>query len=82
MLEIIEKSVSQNFDSCIVEVPREFALANGFPEKCFVSMTMRNGQLISEIIEYKDQDEREVEEFIADFPTLNEEPSRSRRIEK
>ena len=73
MLETIEKSVSQNFDSCIVEVPREFALANGFPEKCFVSMTVRNGQLVSEIIEFNDQDEKEVEEFIAKLPTLNEE---------
>jgi hypothetical protein len=73
MLETIEKSVSQNFDSCVVEVPREFALANGFPEKCFVSMTMRDGKLNSEIVEYNNQDEKEVEEFIANFPTLNEE---------
>ena len=73
MLETIKKSVSKKFDSCIVEVPREFALANGFPEKCFVSMTVRNGQLISEIVEYNDLDEKEVEEFIAKFPNLNEE---------
>ena len=73
MLETLEKSVSKNFDSCIVEVPREFALANGFPEKCFVSLTMRNGKLVSEIIEYNNQDEKEVEEFIANFPTLSEE---------
>lgn len=73
MIKTLEKKISGNFDSCIVEVPREFALANGFPEKCFVSLTMRNGKLESEIIEYSDQDEREVEEFIKDFPTLNEE---------
>ncbi len=72
MLETIEKSVTQNFDSCIVEVPREFALANGFPEKCFVSLTMRNGQLSSEIIEFNDQDENEVDDFIERFPMLNE----------
>jgi uncharacterized protein (DUF433 family) len=59
-----------------VEVPKEFALANGFPEKCFVSLTLRNGKLESEIIEYSDQDEHEVEEFIKDFPTLNEELKR------
>ncbi len=73
MLETLEKKTSRNFDSCVVEVPKEFALANGFPEKCFVSLTLRNGKLESEIIEYSDQDEQEVEEFIKDFPTLNEE---------
>lgn len=73
MLETLEKKSSKNFDSCIVEVPKEFALANGFPEKCFVSLTLRNGKLESEIVEYFDQDEREVEEFINDFPNLSEE---------
>jgi len=73
MLETSEKKISKNYDSCIVEVPKEFALANGFPEKCFVSLTLRNGRLDSEIVEYSDQDEREVEEFINDFPSLNEE---------
>ena len=76
MLETLEKKTSKNFDSCVVEVPKEFALANGFPEKCFVSLTLRNGKLESEIIEYSDQDEHEVEEFIKDFPTLNEELKR------
>jgi len=73
MSETLEKRASKNFDSCVVEVPKEFALANGFPEKCFVSLTLRNGKLESEIIEYSDRDEQEVEEFIKDFPTLNEE---------
>jgi len=76
MLETLEKRTSKNFDSCVVEVPKEFALANGFPEKCFVSLTLRNGKLESEIIEYTDRDEQEVEEFIKDFPTLNEELKR------
>ena len=73
MLETLEKKTTKNFDSCIVEVPKEFALANGFPEKCFVSLTFQNGKLKSEIIEYSDQDEREVDEFINAFPTLDEE---------
>ncbi|MDQ3180173.1 MAG: hypothetical protein M3Q33_06600 [Acidobacteriota bacterium] len=73
MLETLEKRTSKNFDSCVVEVPKEFALANGFPEKCFVSLTLRNGKLESEIIEYSAQDEKEVEEFIEGFPTLGEE---------
>ena len=73
MLKTLDKKTSKNFDSCIVEVPKEFALANGFPEKCFVSLTLRNGKLESEIVEYSDADEREVEEFINDFSDLNEE---------
>jgi hypothetical protein len=73
MLETFEKKTSKNYDSCIVEIPKEFALANGFPEKCFVSLTMRNGKLDSEIIEYNDQDEKDVDEFISDFPNLHEE---------
>ncbi len=73
MLDTLEKRTFKNFDSCVVEVPKEFALANGFPEKCFVSLTLRNGKLESEIIEYSDRDEQEVEEFTKDFPTLNEE---------
>lgn len=73
MLETLEKKTTKSFDSCVVEVPKEFALANGFPEKCFVSLTLRNGKLESEIIEYTDQDEKEVAEFIDAFPGLNEE---------
>jgi hypothetical protein len=73
MLETLEKKISENFDSCVVELPKEFALANGFPEKCFVSLTLQNGKLNSEIIEYIDQDEKEVEDFINDFPNLSEE---------
>jgi hypothetical protein len=70
MLETFERKVSKNYDSCIVEIPKEFALANGFPEKCFVSLTMRNGKLNSEIVEYNDQDEKDVDEFINDFPNV------------
>jgi hypothetical protein len=73
MLETLEKKSTGSFDSCVVEVPREFALANGFPEKCFVSLTLRNGKLESEIVEYSDQDEKDVEEFLNAYPHLNEE---------
>jgi hypothetical protein len=76
MLETFEKKISKNYDSCVVEIPKEFALANGFPEKCFVSLTMRNGKLNSEIVEYNNQDEKDVDEFINDFPTFNEELKR------
>ena len=73
MLETSETKLTKNFDSCVVEVPREFALANGFPEKCFVTLNLRNGKLESEIIEYSDADEKEVDEFLNDYPNLNEE---------
>jgi hypothetical protein len=73
MLETFEKKISENYDSCIVEVPKEFALANGFPAKSFVSLTMKNGILNSEIIKFTDEDEKEIDEFINDFPNLNEE---------
>lgn len=73
MIETFNKKISKNFDSCVVELPKEFALANGFPEKCFVSLTMRNGILNSEIVEFTDQDEKEIEDFINEFPNLNEE---------
>ena len=76
MLETLEKKTTKSFDSCVVEVPKEFALANGFPEKCFVSLTLQNGKLESEMVEYSDRDEAEVDEFINNFPTLNEELKR------
>ena len=72
MLETLEKKTTESFDSCVVKVPKEFALANGFPEKCFVSLTLRNGKLESEVVEYTDQDEKEVAEFINAFPGLGE----------
>ena len=71
--ETLDEKTIKSFDSCVVEVPKEFALANGFPEKCFVSLTLQNGKLKSEIIEYSDRDEAEVDEFINAFSTLNEE---------
>ena len=73
MQNILDKKTSGDFDSCVVQVPKEFALAHGFPEKCFVSLTMKNGKLESEIIEYTDDDEREIKEFTEEFPALDEE---------
>ncbi len=70
MLETFEKQISKNYDSCVVEIPKEFALANDFPEKCFAGLTMRNGKLNSEIVEYNEKDEKDVDEFINDFPRV------------
>lgn len=76
MLETLDKRKAKIHDSCVVALPREFALANGFPEKCFVSLTVRGGKLESEIVEYSDEDAQEVAEFLAAFPQLNEELKR------
>lgn len=75
MIEISEekKKSARTFDSCAVQIPREFAIANGLPEKSFVSLTLRNGKLESEIIAYNEEDEKEVEEFLAAFPSFDEE---------
>jgi hypothetical protein len=76
MLETFEKKISKNYESCVVEIPKGFALANGFPEKCFVSLTMRNGKLNSEIVEYNDKTRKMLTNLLAIFPTFNEELKR------
>ena len=75
MLEISEekKRSERTFDSCAVQIPKEFAIANGLPEKSFVSLTLRDGKLESEIIAYNDEDEKAVEEFLSAFPAFDEE---------
>jgi hypothetical protein len=77
MAKVIEKKrVKRLKDSCVVEIPRDFAIAHGFPEKSFVSLTLRNGKLISEIVPYDGNDELEIEEFLSNFPKFNEEMKR------
>ncbi len=71
MIKVVEKSkkdTEQNFDSLVVEIPKEFAVSHGLPEKSFATLTLKNGKLISEIISYSDEDEKEIEEFLTDFP--------------
>jgi hypothetical protein len=75
MLEILGKYLAKKFDRCVIELPKEFALANVFSEKCFVGLTLRNRKLESHIIEYTSQDEIEVADFIKDFPGLNKHSS-------
>ncbi len=79
MIKVIEKSrkeTEQNFDSLIVEIPKDFALSHGLPEKSFATLTVRNGKIVSEIISYSDEDEKEVEKFLAEFPGFDEEMKR------
>ncbi|MDQ3713234.1 MAG: hypothetical protein M3388_13580 [Acidobacteriota bacterium] len=76
MIKVIEKfrqETGQSFDSLIVEIPKDFAVSHGLPEKSFATLTVRNGKIVSEIISYSDEDEKEVEEFLAEFPEFDEE---------
>lgn len=61
------------YDSCVLEMPVDFARAHNLPEKSFVSLTLRNGELRSEIINYHEEDERVIEDFVCAFPGLDEE---------
>ncbi len=78
MIETSEekKKGAKTFDSCVLEIPKEFALANNLPENAFFSLTLRDGRLESEIVVYTDADEKEIEEFLADFPDFDEEMKR------
>ena len=38
-----------------------------------MSLTLQDGKLKSEIVEYSSQDEKDVEEFLNEYPDLNEE---------
>jgi len=76
MIKVVEKfrqETGQSFDSLIVEIPKDFAVSHGLPEKSFATLTVRNGKIVSEIISYSDEDEKEVEEFLAGFPEFDEE---------
>lgn len=73
VLEQSKKNTKRNFDSLIVEIPKDFAAAHGLPEKSFATLTVREGKITSEIISYSDADEREIESFLADFPELDAE---------
>ncbi len=68
-----KKETGQNFDSLIVEIPKDFALSHGLPEKSFAALTLQDGKMTSEIISYTDADEKEVEDFLGDFPAFDEE---------
>lgn len=76
MIKVAEnkkKTGKQNFDSLVVAIPADFARSHGLPERSFAALTVNNGKMTSEIIEYTDSDIREVEDFIADFPDFNAE---------
>lgn len=79
MIKVIEKSkknTKRDFDSLIVEIPKDFALSHGLPEKSFAALTVQDGKMTSEIISYTDADEQEVEDFLQDFPAFDAEMKR------
>lgn len=79
MIKVIEKSkkeTGRNFDSLVVEIPKDFAVSHDLSEKSFGALTVRDGKMNSEIISYSDADEKEIEEFLNDFPESNEEMNR------
>lgn len=74
MIKIVEKGKTEkDFDSLIVEIPKDFAISHGLPEKSFVALTVQDGKMNSEIISYSDEDEREVKMFLEDFPEFDSE---------
>jgi hypothetical protein len=76
MIKVIEKSkeeTGKHFDSLIVEIPKDFALSHGLPEKSLATLTLQNGEIVSEIISYTDEDEAEIEDFIARYPKFDAE---------
>ncbi|MBX3290368.1 MAG: hypothetical protein KF855_13605 [Acidobacteria bacterium] len=67
------KTTKAGFDSLVVEIPRDFAVDHGLPERSLATLTVRDGKILSEIIEYSADDENEVDEFLNDFPGFDEE---------
>lgn len=47
MIKVIEKSrknTKRDYDSLLVEIPKDFALSHGLPEKSFAALTVQNGK--------------------------------------
>lgn len=60
------------FDSLVVEIPTDFAVSQGLPEKSVAMLTVKNGKIESEVIPYSDSDIDEVDQFLEDFPGIDE----------
>lgn len=77
MIKVRERrSKKQGFDSLVIEIPADFAVAHGLPERAFASLTVEKGKLVSEVIPYTAADEAEVDGFIGAFPGFDEEMKR------
>jgi hypothetical protein len=76
-LETIKRSKDKRkFDSCVFELPRDFVAANDLPKNAFAILTLQNGKLEAEVFSPSDEDDAEIEEFLAEFSDFNEEIKR------
>jgi hypothetical protein len=71
MIKIREIKTRQ-FDSLVVEIPRDFAVSQGLPERSIAMLTVKNGKIESEVIPYSDADIEEVDQFLEEFPEIDE----------
>lgn len=73
ILEKIKKSKGEGkFDSCVFALPNDFTSANGLAGNSFAVLTLQNGKLEAEVFSPDEEDEREVEEFLAEFGDFNQ----------
>lgn len=72
MIKVTEiKNKTRDFDSLVVEIPKDFAISQGLPEKSVAMLTVKNGKLESEVIPYSDADVEEVDQFLEEFPEID-----------
>jgi hypothetical protein len=71
--EKTKKGTKRRFDSLVVEIPTDFAVSHGLPKNSLATLTVDNGKIVSEVIPYSADDEREVDKFLKEFPGLDKE---------
>ncbi|MGI8639202.1 MAG: hypothetical protein ACR2MG_04540 [Pyrinomonadaceae bacterium] len=79
MNEILENQpikTAKEFDSCVFELPQDFAVANGLPENSFAILTLKDSKVEAKVFSPTAEDENEVEEFLEEFGDFNEEMKR------
>lgn len=72
MIKVRErKDKTTAFDSLVVEIPRDFAISQGLPEKSIAMLTVKEGRLESEVVPYSEKDIEEVDQFLEEFPEMD-----------
>lgn len=65
------------FDSLVVEIPADFAVEHGLPARSLAALSFgKDGSVRSEVIAYDTNDEQFLEEFLSEFPNIDEEMTR------
>ncbi len=73
MIKVREvKNKINDFDSLVVEIPKDFAVSQGLPEKSIAMLTVKNGKIESEVVAYSDSDVNDVDAFLEQFPGIDE----------